>query len=431
MRYFVFLFTFFVGFVCMAADPTSGQWLFQKKNSGAGFTNYGLTAENSKAFGLDGSGAPTMITLPTGTVTSVALSVPSFLSVSGSPVTTSGTLVVSLANQNANVVFAGPSTGSAAAPTWRALVAADIPDMSNTYQPLNSGLSAISALTTASYGRGVLETANAAALRTYAGLGTVATLNTGTASGNVPVLGSGGSLALVGSVTVSGVVVSSGSDISFSNNSFLGHITTATLSNSRNWTFLDKTGYVPIVANSGGLVSLASEVTGTLPTANIANSAVTNAKLANVAQNRIKGRVSSGSGEVEDLTGAQVVSVLSGAIPVEIGVACSDETTPITTGAGKVTFRMPYPMTVTAVRASLTDAPTGSAFVADIKEGGVSILSTDLSVDAGETTSATATTPPVISDSSLADDAEITIDFEQVGSTNPGTGVKIWIIGTR
>jgi hypothetical protein len=64
----------------------------------------------------------------TGTVTSVALSLPSFITVSGSPVTTSGTLTGTLANQNANLVFAGPSSGSAAAPTFRSLVRADIPN---------------------------------------------------------------------------------------------------------------------------------------------------------------------------------------------------------------------------------------------------------------------------------------------------------------
>lgn len=62
-----------------------------------------------------------------GTVTSVAMTVPSILSVSGSPITTSGTLAVSLANQNANLVFAGPSTGSPAAPAFRSLVLADMP----------------------------------------------------------------------------------------------------------------------------------------------------------------------------------------------------------------------------------------------------------------------------------------------------------------
>lgn len=64
-----------------------------------------------------------------GTVTSVALSLPNVFSVSGSPVTSSGTLSASLANQAANYVWAGPTTGSDAAPTFRALVAADIPSL--------------------------------------------------------------------------------------------------------------------------------------------------------------------------------------------------------------------------------------------------------------------------------------------------------------
>ena len=66
----------------------------------------------------------------TGTVTSVALTVPSIFSVSGSPITVAGTLAVTLANQSANKVLAGPTGGGAAAPTFRALVAADIPALS-------------------------------------------------------------------------------------------------------------------------------------------------------------------------------------------------------------------------------------------------------------------------------------------------------------
>ena len=64
-----------------------------------------------------------------GTVTSVGLSLPAIFSVSGSPVTTSGTLTGTLANQTANTIFAGPTTGAAAAPTFRALVADDIPSL--------------------------------------------------------------------------------------------------------------------------------------------------------------------------------------------------------------------------------------------------------------------------------------------------------------
>lgn len=62
-----------------------------------------------------------------GTVTSVALTLPNLFNVTGSPITTAGTLAATLATQSANQVFAGPSSGSAAAPTFRALVSADIP----------------------------------------------------------------------------------------------------------------------------------------------------------------------------------------------------------------------------------------------------------------------------------------------------------------
>lgn len=62
-----------------------------------------------------------------GTVTSVALSLPSIFSISGSPVTTSGTLTGTLTTQSANTIFSGPSSGGAAIPTFRSLVASDIP----------------------------------------------------------------------------------------------------------------------------------------------------------------------------------------------------------------------------------------------------------------------------------------------------------------
>ncbi len=64
-----------------------------------------------------------------GTVSSVALSVPSLFTLSGSPITTSGTFSLGLATQVANRVFAGPTTGADAVPAFRALVAADIPGL--------------------------------------------------------------------------------------------------------------------------------------------------------------------------------------------------------------------------------------------------------------------------------------------------------------
>lgn len=80
-----------------------------------------------------GGGAGTityMYAAGSGSVTSVALSAPSIFTVSGSPVTGSGTLALTLATQVANRVFAGPASGADAAPTFRALVADDIPNLS-------------------------------------------------------------------------------------------------------------------------------------------------------------------------------------------------------------------------------------------------------------------------------------------------------------
>lgn len=75
-----------------------------------------------------------------GTVTSVGLSLPSIFSVSDSPVTTAGTLTGDLVAQAANTVFAGPTGGAAAAPTFRALASTDIAAAgSNTWVQYNVG----------------------------------------------------------------------------------------------------------------------------------------------------------------------------------------------------------------------------------------------------------------------------------------------------
>jgi hypothetical protein len=116
---------------------------------------------------------------------------------------------------------------------------------------------------------------------------------------------------------------------------------------------------------------------------------------------------------------------------VEIQLAASDETTALTTGTAKVTFRMPHAMTLTSVRASLTTAQaSGSIFTVDINQGGSSVLGTKLTIDNTEKTSTTAATAATITTSALTDDAEITIDIDQVGN-GTATGLKITLIGTR
>jgi len=117
--------------------------------------------------------------------------------------------------------------------------------------------------------------------------------------------------------------------------------------------------------------------------------------------------------------------------PIEIQLAASDETTALTAGTNKVTFRLPVAFTLTAVRASLTTAQaSGSIFTVDINQSGSSVLGTKLTIDNTEKTSVTAATPATITTSSLTDDAEITVDIDQIGN-GTATGLKITLIGTR
>ena len=118
-------------------------------------------------------------------------------------------------------------------------------------------------------------------------------------------------------------------------------------------------------------------------------------------------------------------------LPIEIIAAASDETTALTTGTGKVTFRAPCAFTLTSVRASLTTAQTsGSIFMVNVNKNGTTVLSTKITVDNGENTSVTAATPPVISVSSFADDDAISVDIDQIGD-GTAKGLKVTLIGTR
>ncbi|GEM_PF-1596082 len=148
---------------------------------------------------------------------------------------------------------------------------------------------------------------------------------------------------------------------------------------------------------------------------------------ANVVLTNLSGTLANGQ-----ITAGNITQHIASIKPTEcLLFACSDEATALTTGSAKLTFRMPYAFTLSAVRASVTTAPAGSTVIVDINENGTSILSTKLSIDAGEKTSTTAASAAVISDSALADDAEITIDIDQVGSSTAGAGLKVTFIGAR
>lgn len=136
----------FLGLSNSLTQTAAGAYTFSGSATFTGTTSLGAATATSPSTNDDSTRVATTEWVKdqgygtnSGTVTSVALSLPNIFTVSGSPVTSSGTLTGSLTTQNANIVFAGPTTGSAAAPTFRSLVSGDIPDLSATYATLTGG----------------------------------------------------------------------------------------------------------------------------------------------------------------------------------------------------------------------------------------------------------------------------------------------------
>lgn len=98
-------------------------------------------------------------------------------------------------------------------------------------------------------------------------------------------------------------------------------------------------------------------------------------------------------------------------------------------GVYQARLPMPYGLTVTNFVCSVSTAPTGGYIQIDINASATSILSTKLTIDAGEYSSLTAATPPVVSDTSLAYDEPLSLDIDAVGATTPGMGLKCHIVG--
>jgi hypothetical protein len=128
-------------------------------------------------------------------------------------------------------------------------------------------------------------------------------------------------------------------------------------------------------------------------------------------------------------SGSAWTAISGGTIVESMMVAVSDETTDITSGTAKVTFRMPYAFTLTGVRASVNTASINGVITVDINAAGSSILSTKLTIDQDEKTSTTAVTPAVISTPSLTDDVEITIDIDTAGLS--AKGLKVTLLGNK
>lgn len=187
---------------------------------------------------------------------------------------------------------------------------------------------------------------------------------------------------------------------------------------------------VTFTTNANGNVTIAATGDGT---ANWTASGTTNSTLAGLATVNLLSvtnyiTLGGTTNRVGD-DGARLTYNGSPLITFVYPVACSDELSILAAGTNKVTFRSPFAFTLTAVRASLTTAQaSGSIITVDFNEAGTSVLSTKVTIDNTEKTSTTAATPPVISDSSIADDAELSIDLDQVGD-GTATGLKFEFYG--
>jgi hypothetical protein len=433
---------------------------------------------------LDGTGAPQPFpSIPTGTVTSVDLSMPAAFSVSGNPVTTSGTLAVTAAGvatqyirgdgQLANFPTSGGGgasvnyylNGSVSQGTFGGVAMREI----NKVPVIGAGTDFT--INADGYIQSFITDANDPnQLEIPAGNWTFETYFSASSNGGNPKFyielykWDGATLTLIASnstnpenitggtaidlyltalavpqtallatdrLAVRFYVIHSGRTITMhTEDNHLSQIITTFSTGLTSLNGLTAQTQLLAVGTAGTDFAISSTTathTFNLPTASAANRGALSAADWTAFDAKQAALVSGTN--IKTINSTSIVGSGNYATPFELVVAASDETTALATGTAKITFRMPRAVTLTAVRASLTTAQaSGTIFTVDINEGGTSILSTKLTIDNTEKTSTTAATPPVISDTALADDAEITIDIDQIGD-GTAKGLKVMLIG--
>jgi hypothetical protein len=229
------------------------------------------------------AGTPTFRALTTadiaglgvGTVTSVGMTVPSILSVTPSTITTSGSFALSLTTESANQIFAGPSSGSAATPTFRALTTADIPALPYGTGTVTSvsGTGTVNGITLT----GTVTTSGSLTLGgTLGGIGNSQLTNSSiTINGTSTSLGGSISVGTVTSVTGTAPVVSSGGtspaiSMAAATSSVNGYLT------STDWTtFNNKQPAGTYVTSVSGTSGQITSTGGTTPTLALVTTTVT------------------------------------------------------------------------------------------------------------------------------------------------------------
>jgi len=333
------------------APQTSGTSLLYGNGSG-GFSNVTIGS------GVTFSGG-TLSATGSGTVSSVGLSLPSIFTVSGSPVTTSGTLTATLASETANTVFAAPN-GSSGTPTFRSLVNADFPTSGVSSGTYGSG-SVVPVITVNS--QGIVTSVTTAATNAPAYQGTWnASTNTPTLTSSVGTQGYYYVVSTAGTTNLDGNAVWVVGDWAIFGNGKWERIPGSASESFTNLTTANLavtglTGYM--YANGSSNVTSSTTIpttalSGTITNAQLANSTISGVALGNSLFNLTAGTnvtFSSGStynGSTAITINASSTMVYPGAgIPNSTGSAWG--TSYSTTGSGTVVALATSPTLVTPI----------------------------------------------------------------------------------
>jgi hypothetical protein len=214
-------------------------------------------------------------------------------------------------------------------------------------------------------------------------------------------------------------------------------------------TTLAGTEVLPVVQSAATVKATVNQVLANLSATNLTSGTVPLARLSGITNTEISASAAIAWSKI-DKTGSSVDDIadfpaqtsnadkalvtdgtdVSWGYPEGVfAIACSDETTDITTGDAKVTFRAPFAFTIHKIpRASLSTASSSGLPEVDIRNGADSIFSTKLTIDANETTSTTATTAAVLDTdhTAVSDAAEIKIDIDTAGTGAKGLKVYLY-----
>lgn len=248
-----------------------------------------------------------------GSVTSVAATVPAFMTVTGSPITTSGTLAFSFNSESANTFFAAPN-GAPGGPTFRSVVAADIPTLNQNTTGTASNVTGIVAVANGGTGDSTLTANN---LLVGNGTGAVTFIAPGT-SGNI--LTSNGATfvssapAAATSVPLSGITAATSSPTAIDSLNF---------AQTWNWNTLSTQTAMTLASSSmtsGSILALTNSSNSATSTGNIESISATGSANASVGLNishagtnaASKGMNISMSGTTGNTTGLNVSNASTG-----------------------------------------------------------------------------------------------------------------------